>query len=61
MILEEGRNKIVESIFVPCEQPILPDPKPPTTKGKGGPRSRAMEATRRGSRQKAQACSVPMS
>jgi hypothetical protein len=61
MILEERRNKIVESIFVPCEQPILPDPRPPTAKGKGGLRSKAVEATRRSSRQKAQACLVPVS
>jgi hypothetical protein len=62
MILEERKNNIVDSIFVPCEQPILPDPVPPTaTKGKTGARAKVTEVTRRSSRQKAQACSVPVS
>jgi hypothetical protein len=61
MILEERRNKIVESIFVPYEQPILPNPKTPTAKGKEGLRSKVVEATRCSSRQKPQAFSVLVS
>jgi hypothetical protein len=61
LILEERRNHIVESIFVPCNQPILPDPEPPASRGKVGSRSRVVQATRRSSRKKAQACSVPVS
>jgi hypothetical protein len=62
MILEERRNCIVDSAFVPCEQPILPDPThAPTAKEKTGPRKKNLEATRRSSRQQAQACSVPVS
>jgi hypothetical protein len=54
MILEERKNNIVDNIFMPCEQPILPDPVPPTaTKGKTGARAKVTEATRRSSRQKA--------
>jgi hypothetical protein len=62
MILEERRNTIVESIFVSCEQPILPDPvPPPATRGRSGARSRATKATRRSSWQMSRACSVPVS
>jgi hypothetical protein len=61
LILEERRSKIIDSVFMPCKQPILPDPVQPTPRGKTGPRSKTVEATRRSSRQKAQACSVPVS
>ncbi|KAG0513500.1 hypothetical protein BDA96_10G108000 [Sorghum bicolor] len=61
-ILDERRNAIVDSIFVPCEQPILPDPvRPATTRGRSGARCKGTEATRRSSRQMARACSVPVS
>ncbi|KAG0535864.1 hypothetical protein BDA96_03G014800 [Sorghum bicolor] len=63
MMLEERRNNIVNSIFVPCEQPLLQTPiqkqqdkvekaKAPRTTVGGLPRS---------SRQKAKVCSVPVS
>jgi hypothetical protein len=61
MMLEERRNEIIDSAFVPCEQPILPDPVQPTPKRKTWQRNKLAEATRRSTRQKAQACSVPVS
>jgi hypothetical protein len=61
MILEERRNAIVDSAFVPCEQPILPDPVQKTaTKEKTGTRGKNVQPTRHSSRQKAQACLVPV-
>jgi hypothetical protein len=60
--VDEHRNNIVDSIFVPCEQPVLPDPEPRTaTRGKARRAGKATVGTRRSSRQKALACSVPVS
>lgn len=61
MILDERRNNIVDSIFVPCEQPVLPDPEPTTARARVGRKNKAVEGRRRSSRQQAQACSVPVS
>jgi hypothetical protein len=61
MILEERRSSIVDSMFVPCEKPILPDSVPLATKGRTRADSSVAQATRRSTRQKAQACSVPVS
>lgn len=61
MILEERRSTIVASMLVPCEQPILPDPVPPATKGRTRADSSTIQVTRRSTRQKAQACSVLVS
>lgn len=65
LILEERRNKIVESIFMPCEQPILEtlvaqkQQARTSTKMKTG--TAAMGGLRRSTRQKARGCSVPVS
>jgi hypothetical protein len=64
MILVDWRNAIVESMFVPCEQPILETPAPQKQQGKATARTKAgktMGAVRRSSRQKAKICSVPVS
>lgn len=42
MMLDERRNTIVDSMFVPCEQPMLPDPAPPAARG-GGERESGRE------------------
>jgi hypothetical protein len=49
LILEEHRNAIVESIFVPCEQPILEHQSKATRKKKAG--KTAVGGIRRSSRQ----------
>lgn len=62
MMLDERRNNIVESIFVPCEQPVLAAPEAPMGKGAGASKSTVKDAPlRRSTRQKAQPCSVPVS
>jgi hypothetical protein len=40
MMLDERRNTIVDSMFVPCEQPVLPDPAHPATRGRARERER---------------------
>lgn len=62
LILEERRSTIVDSIFVPCEQPLLEVPE--ETRATGGAtacRTTRKEGMRRSARQKAQSCSVPVS
>jgi hypothetical protein len=64
MILVDRRNAIVESMFVPCEQPILETPAPQRQQSKATARTKAgktMGAMRRSSQQKAKICSVPVS
>jgi hypothetical protein len=64
MILDERRNSIVDSIFVPCEQPILETPAVQKQQGKASGRAKAVKTTvgglRRSTRQKAKVCSVPV-
>jgi hypothetical protein len=61
LILEERRNAIVESIFVPCEQPVLETPAPLKQKNKPAGRVKALKtAVRRSTRQLAKGCSVPV-
>lgn len=45
MILEDRRDAIVDSIFVPCEQPILETPVAPKQQGKRKGRSKAVKTT----------------
>jgi hypothetical protein len=65
LILEERRNKIVESIFMPCEQPILETPaaqkQQARTLMKMKTGTAAVGGLRRSTRQKAKVCSVPVS
>jgi hypothetical protein len=62
MMLEERRNSIVESMFVPCEQPRLEAPQMSKAKGKTRPAKAATkEPTRRSTRQQVSANSVPVS
>jgi hypothetical protein len=62
MMLEERRNSIVESIFVPCEQPLLEAPEASKEKGKAGQGKTARkEPTRRSTRQQVMSNSVPVS
>ena len=62
MMLEERRNSIVESIFVPCKQPLLEEPETSEDKGKAGPSKTARkEPTRRSTRQQVLTNSVPVS
>lgn len=62
LMLQERRDTIVESIFVPCEQPVLEEPEPLVAKGHGSRKDVGQTtALRRSSRQKAQPCSVPIS
>jgi hypothetical protein len=65
MMLEERRNKIVESIFVPCEQPILETPVVQKQQARASTRTKngmaPMGGLRRSTRQKAKVCSVPVS
>jgi len=62
MILEERRNAIVDSIFVPCAQPLLEAPVPNKVKGKEVTSKTARkEATRKSTRQQALNNSVPVS
>lgn len=61
-ILEDRRNKIVDSIFVPCEQPLLEAPQVSKAKGKVGTSKTAnKEPTRRSTRQQVLTNSVPVS
>jgi hypothetical protein len=64
LLLEERRNKIVDSLFVPCEQPILETPAPPPQQSKAKTRTRggktAVQVLRRSTRQSARPCSVPV-
>lgn len=64
MILDERRNSIVDSIFVPCEQPILETPAVQKQQGKASGRAKAVKTAvgglRRSTRQKAKVCSVPV-
>ena len=43
LILEEHRNAIVESIFVPYEQPVLETPAPPKQKSKAADRTKVLK------------------
>lgn len=62
LILEERRNTIVESMFVPCEQPLLPVPVTTKTRGRtGAGKAAKKEPTRRSTRQQASASSVLVS
>jgi hypothetical protein len=66
MILEERRNNVVESIFVPCEQPILDTPADQKQQAKVLGRVKTVKTARgggvrRSSRQKAKVSSVPVS
>jgi hypothetical protein len=63
MMLDERRNTIVDSMFVPCEQPVLPDPAHPAARGRARERAagKATVGTRRSTRQMKLACSVPVS
>jgi hypothetical protein len=62
MILEERRNNIVDSLFMPCEQPVLETPAPQKQQRKGTKTAKvAPEGLRRSSRQKAKISSVPVS
>lgn len=62
MILEERGNKIVNSIFVPCEQPLLEEPEQSRAKGKEAAGKMARkEPTRKSSRQQALSSSIPVS
>jgi hypothetical protein len=64
LLLEEHRSKIVDSLFVPCEQPILETPQPQQQKSKARPHARGGKTTigalRRSTRQSAKPCSVPV-
>lgn len=62
MILEERRSNIVDSMFVPCEQPLLDDPPAArATAAAAATKTPKKDGLRRSSRQKAQTCSVPVS
>lgn len=65
MILDERRDAIVSSMFVPCEQPLLETPAAPKQQGKTAVKTKAVKtvggALRRSTRQKAKLCSVPVS
>jgi hypothetical protein len=63
MILEERRNNIVDSMFAPCEQPILdtPSEQKRQTKVSGRVKTAMGGGVRRSTRQKAQISSVPVS
>jgi hypothetical protein len=64
MILEERRNKIVDSILVPCEQPLLEDPVPTRAtgaEGKTSKKEKPKEPTRKSTRQQALTSYVPVS
>lgn len=62
MMLEEHRDDIVQSIFIPCEQPILEEPAAPTEKVRGAGKVTGQQTTlRRSTRQQAQPCSVLVS
>lgn len=62
MMLDEHRNSIVVSIFVPCEQPVLAVTEPPMGRGTGTSKTVVKDASLwRSTRQKAQPCSVPIS
>ena len=65
LILEERRSSIVDSMFVPCEQPILEMPAPQQPKSKATGRAKkgqtATGGLRRSTRQQAKICSVPVS
>lgn len=62
MILDERRSNIVDSIFVPCQQPILQEPEVVQARGTAREgRTPRKNEPRRSNRQKAQSCSVPVS
>jgi hypothetical protein len=65
LILDERRNAIVESLFVPCAQPVLETPAPQRQQKKTIGRAKivkiAPEGLRRSSRQKAKISSVSVS
>lgn len=62
MVLDERRKSIMDSIFVPCEQPLLEVPVPNKGKGKAAAsKPPRQDGLRRSTRQKAQTCSVPVS
>lgn len=62
MILTERHNKIVDNIFVPCEQSLLEAPETSKARGKaGGCRTVRKEPTRRSYRQQDLTNSVPVS
>lgn len=64
LMLEEHRNSIVKSIFVPCEQPLLETPVAPKQQSRTGKTKITKTAAvglRRSTRQKAKICSVPVS
>lgn len=65
LILKERRSAIVDSILVPCEQPILETPAVPKQQSKVSRRAKNIKtsaaALRRSTRQKANLCSVPVS
>lgn len=64
MILEERRSSIMESIFVPCEQPLLETPMVEKQQTKAAGKTKgtktAVGGLRRSSRQKAKTCLVPV-
>jgi hypothetical protein len=52
MILEEHRDDIVQSIFIPCEQPVLEEPAVPAKKVRGAGKVTGQQTTlRRSTRQ----------
>jgi hypothetical protein len=61
LILEERLNKIVDSIFVPCEQPVLETPVMQKQQTKTKPGKVTVSGLRRSTRQKANVSSVPVS
>ncbi|OQU84272.1 hypothetical protein SORBI_3004G024350 [Sorghum bicolor] len=62
MILEERRNAVVDSIFVPCAQPLLEAPLPSKAMEKvANGKTVRQEATRKSTRQQALNNSVPVS
>jgi hypothetical protein len=65
LILEERRSAIVDSIFVPCQQPVLETPVSQKQMSKATGRSKAgkvaAEGLRRSTRQRANISSVPVS
>lgn len=61
LLLEERRNTIVDSMFVPCEQPLLEAPVMSKTKGAGMSKTARKEPTRKSTRQQVLANSVPVS
>ena len=43
LILEDRRNAIVESMFVPCEQPVLETPAAPEQNSKAAVRTKVLK------------------